>query len=352
MPDAMPAQPANPRDDLAAALGQFVIHSPTVFAFAGEAPVDARMAAPTPTASGNGEDPMLAAIRSMFYDRCYARRRASAAATTTQGQASVQSADPAFARRLVAANAGREYWDGGWVIHQFGPNGQAFVRKGDRERVAMPGAFIFAGPPGQAPQVGTTVSLRAPHETFDVQPGYYFAFGSTLDELADNLSLVRLYFHCGPKAAVSLLGELTGALNRFQTPFQLKTPTEPALYGRTDALVLYIGARYFPIAARIVAGLIGRIPLETATPLFTKRLWPGVGAAVDPGSGESFGSHRCRLAAEAIVGAWRRDGSQDTPSRLAAVAACFAAAGLDLQRPWLGPGGADPFAMPDPASLT
>src|SRR5690349_5019455 len=117
----MRTQPASPRDDLAAALGQFVIHSPTVFAFAGEAPVDARMAAPAPTASGNGDDPMLSAIRNRFYESCYARRRASAAATTAQGQANVQSGDPAFARRLVAANAGREYWDGGWVIHQFGP---------------------------------------------------------------------------------------------------------------------------------------------------------------------------------------------------------------------------------------
>jgi hypothetical protein len=351
VPDAVSPRPVDGRGDLAAALGQFVIHSPTVFAFAGEAAVDVRMAAQAPMAAGTGEDPLLAAIHVTLYDRCYARRSAAAAVASAPGPGATRAADSAFGRRLIAANAGREYWDGGWFIHQFGPNGQAFVRKGDRERVAMPGAFIFAGPPGQAPQIGSAVSLRVPHETFDVQPGYYFAFGGTLDELADNLTLVRLYFHCGPEAAVSLVGELTAALNRFQTPFQLKTPTDPALYGRTDALVLYVGARYFPITARIVEGLISRIPLETATPLFAKRLWPGVGAAVDPGSGESFGSHRCRLAAEGIVGAWRRDGSQDTPSRLAAVAASFAAARLDLQRPWLGPGGADLFVTPDAARL-
>jgi HopA1 effector protein family len=353
---------AKPRDDLAVALGHFVIHSPTAFAFADEPPVDVRtvpmaagfggaMPQAPMAAGGGGDDPLLGAIQVKLYDRCYARRSGSPAAASTQGPAADQAADLDFARRLVAANAGREHWDGGWVIHQFGPNGQAFVRKGDRERVAMPGAFIFAGPPGQAPQIGTAVSLRAPHDTFDVQPGYYFAFGDTLDELADNLSLVRLYFHCGPEAAVSMVGELTGALNRFQTPFQLKTPTQPALYGRTDALVLYVGVRYFPIAARIVESLLGRIPLQTTTPLFTKRLWPGVGAAVEPGSGESFGSHRCRLTAEGIVGAWRQAGAQDTPNRLAAVAARFAAAGLDLQRPWLGPAGVDPFATPDRARL-
>src|SRR5262245_17769692 len=268
---------------------------------------------------GNGEDPLLRAIQGTVYERCYARRSGNRAGATTQGQRSGQLSDPEFARRLVAANAGREHWDKGWAIHQFGPNGQVFVRKGDRERVAMPAAFIFDGIPGMAPQIGAAVSLRVPHDTFDVQPGYYFAFGDTLDELADNLTLVRLYFHCGPESAVLLVGELTAALNRFQTPFQLKTPAVPALYGRTDAAVLYIGVRYFPIAARIVAGLLDTIPLEAATPLFTKRLWPGVGAAVEPGSGESFGSHRCRLTAEGIVAAWRAVGAQERARRMAGV---------------------------------
>jgi hypothetical protein len=36
---------------------------------------------------------------------------------------------------------------------------------------------------------------------------------------------------------------------------------------------------------------------------------------------------------------------------MAAVAARFAAAGLDLQRPWLGPVGVDPFTIPEAARL-
>ena len=237
-----------------------------------------------------------------------------------------RSADIEFARRLAAANAGRERWDRGWIIHQFGPNGQAFVRKGDRERVAVPGAFIFDAAPGMTPQIGSSVSVRAPSETYEAQPGYYFAFGETLDELADNLSLTRLYFHCRAEDAALLVSELTAALNRFQTPFQLKTPTAPALYGRTDAAVLYVGARYFPITARIVAFVREKVRLEATTPLFTKTLWPGVGAAVEPGTGESFGSHRCRLTAEGIVDAWRR-GEQSAPARYAATEARFAAGG-------------------------
>jgi HopA1 effector protein family len=339
-PDRRP----DPHDELIGVLNKFEIRSPVAFSFDGEPESDVRgfQSAPASGAASQSDDALIKAIQAVLYDRCYARRPPRAAQAATP--------DIEFARRLAAANAGRERWDRGWIIHQFGPNGQAFVRKGDRERVAVPGAFIFDAAPGMTPQIGSSVSVRAPSETYEAQPGYYFAFGESLDELADNLSLTRLYFHCRAEDAALLVSELTAALNRFQTPFQLKTPTAPALYGRTDAAVLYVGGRYFPIAARIVEFVREKVRLEAATPLFTKTLWPGVGAAVEPGTGESFGSHRCRLMAEGIVDAWRR-GEQGAPARYAATEARFAAADLDLKRPWLGPGGVDPFNQPQQAKL-
>ena len=98
--------------------------------------------------------PLIQAIQATFYDRCYARRPARAAA--------IPSAEPDFVRRLAAANASREGWDKGWVVHQFGTNGQVFVRKGERERMAVPGAFISEAMVGMAPQLGASVSLRVP----------------------------------------------------------------------------------------------------------------------------------------------------------------------------------------------
>ena len=340
--------------ELASALGAFVIHSPFAFSFAGELPIDVRalqlapaLAAASPAPTKPAENDLLVrGVQATLYDRCYAHRLGESGFAATQAVA----ADPEFARRLAKANASREHWDKGWIIHQLGPNGQVFVRKGDRERAAIPGAFISEAVLGMAPQIGASVSLRAPGETLDVQPGYYFSFGETLDELADQLSLVRFYFHCGADGAVSLIDGLTSALNRFQVPFQLKAPVTPTAYGRTDAAVLYIGARYFTITARIVAQVRETMPLESSVPLFSKQLWPGIGVAVEPGSGESFGMHRCRLAAEGIVDAWR-EGGQDVATRLAAIAARFAADGLDLNRPWLGPGGVDLFTLPDGARL-
>ena len=43
--------------------------------------------------------------------------------------------------------------------------------------------------------------------------------------------------------------------------------------------------------------------------------------------------------------------SRSAPARYAATEARFAAAGLDLRRPWLGPGGVDPFNQPQQAKL-
>jgi hypothetical protein len=54
--------------------------------------------------------------------------------------------------------------------------------------------------------------------------------------------------------------------------------------------------------------------------------------------------------AEGVVDAWRR-GEQGAPARYTATEARFDAAGLDLSRPWLGPGGVDPFNQPQQAKL-
>jgi HopA1 effector protein family len=338
---------------LDAVLSAFTILSPVAFSFGGEPPLDVRMTpyalgwtGAAPPGSAEPPDQLVKAIQATLYDRCYARRLSGPEAEPVRATAT----DPDFVRRLGEANASRERWDKGWVIHGLGPNGQVFVRKGDRERAAMPGAFISEAVMGMAPQIGASVSIRAPREALDAQPGYYFAFGETLDELADQLSLARLYFHCGADAAILLLNRLSRRLNEFQTPFQLKLPTAPALYQRDDAVVLYIGVRYFPIVAKIVAQARSEISFADPAPLFTKPLWRGIGAAVDPGNGESFGMHRCRLAAEGIVDAWRA-GSEDLTARHAAVAARFTRAELDLGRPYLGPRGVDPFEAPQPALL-
>jgi hypothetical protein len=343
----MLAMPPELEAGLYAALGAFNILTPFYFSFMGEPPVGTGALSSTSNwtvmpAEPSSEQFLARAVQASLYDRCYAHRLGD---TLAQPDRWVPIEDADFARRLAEANASRERWDPDWMIYQLGANGQVFVRKGERERMAIPGTFISDVVSGQGPQIGASVKLCAPREATGLQPGYYFAFGETLDELAEQLSLVRFYFHCDAERAAPLLTALSSALNRFQVPFQIKMPINPLLYGRTDAVVLYVGARFFDITARITSSLPEIESLASSTPLFTKPLWPGIGVAVEPGTGESFGSHRCRLTAEGIVDAWR-ESKQDVPARLTAVAARFAAAGLDITRPYLGAGWADLFSLP------
>ena len=58
--------------------------------------------------------------------------------------------------------------------------------------------------------------------------------------------------------------------------------------------------------------------------------------------GESFGLHRCSLVADGLIRS-RTEGRADTAGRLDCVLACWADAGLDIERPYLNPGSHDAY---------
>jgi len=191
--------------ELSIALGAVTILSPHAFSFAAEPPIhataqDAAFLWGTSTPTGS-DDVLARAVQNTLYERCYARR-----VTGPTGAVGDDAADATFAQDLAEANCGLERWEGGWIIQQLAPNGQVLVKKGERERAAAPGAFISAFGPGMVPQPGGAVLLRVPSGALGLQPGYYFAFGETLDELADQLSLMRFYFNCMAEGAVQLSG--------------------------------------------------------------------------------------------------------------------------------------------------
>src|SRR5262249_20223137 len=150
------------------------------------------------------------------------------------------------------------------------------------------------------PQSGGMVTVASPRESAIAQPGFYFLYGETLSDVWDEHQLLRFYFHASAESSPAVLEYLTAEFNRWQIPFRMKALIEPALYFRTDAVVLYFARRYHQIAVRIVEAMPREVAsaLHAATPLFTLTLRPGVGMAEDPGNGESFGMHRCRLTAE------------------------------------------------------
>jgi lantibiotic modifying enzyme len=82
--------------------------------------------------------------------------------------------------------------------------------------------------------------------------------------------------------------------------------------------------------------------LKPLTPAFTKELAPGLGVAENPPGGESFGLHRCRVLAEALVKS-KEGGKKSVKAALATVERCFADAGIVLEQPYLNPDSLDVY---------
>lgn len=187
-----------------------------------------------------------------------------------------------------------------------------------------------------------------PRESRSLEESFYFAFGEAPGLQADGDRIARLYWNVGRAGAPRLVALLTRRLNRFRIPFQLKCLNRPRQFERLDACVLFVQRRCFRPVAELLAESWPELAPELGprTPLFTKRLAPGLGIAEEPGVGESFGSGRCRLVAEGIWRAWLQ-GTQEAEDRLRAVEAEFRRCGLDFGRPYLRPASTDIYEMPD-----
>ena len=333
-------------DELIAIARELEILSAASFRFRGELIPVGPASEPTPPglpAHPLPQIPLVRDLQAVLYARCYSRRIEDPAPAPD-----AISPDPTFLPKLIAGNQSRAGWEGGWTIYQVAANSQIWVSKGDRQRSALPGEFISHSAPGMLPQAGAIVTLQVLRDSTIAQPGFYYAYGETLGDVWDDQNVVRFYFHAPSTAAPDLLQALTLRLNRYQVPFRLKALSEPGLYGRADAVVLYVARRYHTITVRIVRDLPRHVTdqLRPSTPLFTLALQPGVGIAEDPNTGESFGMHRCRLVAEAIVDAWQR-GDQSPEGRVRAVEARFSQSGIRLDAPYLSPTSTNFASIPE-----
>jgi hypothetical protein len=177
--------------------------------------------------------------------------------------------------------------------------------------------------------------------------GYYVALGDAdrgPEQATSAVDVARFYWHLTADGACDWMRELTARFNAARLPFQVKVLNDPAAYVRADAGVLYIERVHVGRAMELLPELhrVSRRGLRDTTPMFTKRLAPGLAAADDPGDGRSFGQHRCQLIAEGIVRAGDAAASA-LEIRLRAVADRFASEGLSAATPWLKAGASDEY---------
>ena len=183
-------------------------------------------------------------------------------------------------------------------------------------------------------------AVLLPKELRGLSPGFYVAPGDS--GAPDPDALAGLYWNVAPAGAVTLVARVTFALNGAGLPFALELRDNPARYGRGDAAVLLLARSDVPAALKLLRPLLRALGphLAEPAPAFTKPLARGLALAEQPAGATRFGEHRCRLVAEAIVAA----GAATAAERLAAVRERFAAAGLDLDAPYLQPGSTDAYA--------
>jgi len=240
-----------------------------------------------------------------------------------------------FARALSQANNGRGSWQTGW--HMEGVDDED-----DAVAVVRPDGLALRASTDDCRGAGAAVEVRVPKEVPGSSPGLYVALGDTPAPAGDR---VRLFWNVNAAGAVTLVARATYALNGAGLPFALEVLDNPARYGRRPAASLALAGSDFAAAMTLLRPLLRALAgqLADGAPAFTKPLGRGLALAEEPDGDERFGSHRCRLLAEAIVGADER-GVTAPERRLDAVRERFAADGICLETPYLRPGSTDAYS--------
>ncbi|HEU4325176.1 MAG TPA: T3SS effector HopA1 family protein [Roseiflexaceae bacterium] len=327
----------NHLQDLKQLLGAIAIVSPTAFSLAGQVFHCQESAEGT---AGQAQQPLVAQLQQALYAHSYVQRFNGRIHTL----ALATGPDENLVQSLSQANTSRERWERDWQIAQIAASGQIVAHKRSATRTLWPGEFIAHDGPGVPARVGAQISIYAPRESTAMQPGFYFAFGEAPAEPHDLYDSVRFYWNISDGGAAELIGALTRLLNRFLVPFRLKCCNSRPLFYRLDSAVLYVPKRFCRITAELLVEIYPRLRSELggATPLFTRRLAPGLAFAEEPGTGESFGMFCCRVVAEAV---WS-SAAQGGQARLEVVAERFRSYDIDIARPYLRSGSVNRYEFP------
>ena len=249
-----------------------------------------------------------------------------------------------FAWELSEANRGQGYWEAGWEVQAV--EGEWVTANSRGLRVLVPlGQCMPANGEGMRP--GEGILVRSQKELPKISPGFYMALSDK--PLDDNRlkQIVRFYWHIAPQGAAWLVGHITSELNAAHLAFKLKVLDDPGRYSRCDAAVLYTDKQDHATVSELLAGIYPQLAdyMQNSIPALTKPLARGLGFAEDPGEGESFGQHRCRILADGIIRAYEA-GKKRLEEGMLVVEERFAEAGIGLQAPYLNPSSSDTYDFP------
>lgn len=262
------------------------------------------------------------------------------------------AADVNLLDALRAAHADTGRWLEGWTVRAVSSRGRVLAGPpgpaGGRERVLHRVDVLPHARPCLPPRPGDPVRVTARRDYVDEDGGFWFAAGGTWDETVIPPDLVRMYWHVTRTGAPALVHHLTRALGDEGVPHSLKVTCGEPPVDRPDAAVLYVEdafadgalracARAWPCVAAHLRPGVPRLALELAS---------GVALAEDPGTGDSFGQHRCGVVAVALE--WPSGSGRSSEEAAAAVLQALETAGIDPTRPHLRPGSTREYGWPSP----
>lgn len=327
----------NQVQELATIIRAVGVISPTSFSFAGRVINSTDGLQRTPATVQ--QNPLVARLQDTLYEHCFCNKFEG----TLQDRNYAGLWNGQIIEKLSYANASRDRWEQGWQAESYLPSGQVVARKDGIRRIIESGRF--ASPHGADRQ---RISIFMPRESRTAQSGFYFAYGETLTDQIDEANFLRFYWNLSESGATDLIRALTAILNRYQVPFRFKCVTHGNLFHRLDSAVLFVNRRYYKVLRFLLKEIheAAGIHLGFDTPLFTKWLAPGLAVAEDPGTGNSFGTSRCRILAEGIWNVYARNAQSDD-ARLDEVLQQFRAYGVDPEHPYLNQGSVDSYDWPD-----
>lgn len=172
-------------------------------------------------------------------------------------------------------------------------------------RIAVPVDRLLTTPA----QPGSPVLVQVPAVRPALSYGFCVVDGlRSLSELGPT-PLRRVYLHiASPEGAAQAWGAVLPTLNKLAVPYRTKALSRRKEYPRRDAIVFYLPVEEARSVADFISeSLSGFGLLEDATPIFARRIGPGVALADEPADPRpsmravSFGEHRCHALAEAAV---------------------------------------------------
>lgn len=211
------------------------------------------------------------------------------------------------------------------------------VQEDAEHTVVVLDTIRLAVPPDSLTHDGGKTYLRLSWARPSLSPGFFFLTSCATPMPTRTGGVLRVYAHVAdPDHGPALLAQAAGHLEDRRLPWQAKASSSRDLYPRTDAVVVYL-PRVSWNAARDLARLLeSGGNLAEGTSAFTQPLTPSVGAAFEPADrrlgrdGLSFGQHRCRVLAEALVA---HASAVDGQSLTGRVVAMFNDASIDPLNP-------------------